>query len=131
MRSLIVDDELTSRIILQKILSPLGECTIAVNGQEAMEAFILAKKNRMPYNLICLDIMMPGINGQTVLQHIRGIEEKEEIPRASRVKIIMTTARDDSKTIMESVIKFGCDSYILKPINKIKLLSRLKELGLI
>ncbi len=64
MRSLVVDDELISRMLLQKLLAPLGECHIAVNGKEAIEAFLLADETRQPYDLICLDIMMPGIDGQ-------------------------------------------------------------------
>ena len=131
MRSLVVDDELISRMLLQKLLAPLGECHIAVNGKEAIEAFILADKTRQPYDLICLDIMMPGIDGQKVLQQIRAMEDKKGIPKAKRVAIIMTTALDDAESVMRAVVKYGCNSYILKPIDKVKLIGRLKEIGLI
>jgi len=130
-RSLVVDDELISRMLLQKLLAPFGECHIAVNGKEAIEAFVLSIKNKQPYNLICLDIMMPGIDGKKVLQTIREIEDKIGIPTANRAKIIMITAKDDSESVMLTVVKYKCDSYILKPINKVKLISRLKEIGLI
>ena len=131
MRSLVVDDELISRMLLQKLLAPLGECHIAVNGKESLEAFLLADKTRQPYDLICLDIMMPGIDGQKVLQQIRAMEDKKGIPKAKRVAIIMTTALDDAESVMRAVVKYGCNSYILKPIDKVKLIGRLKEIGLI
>jgi len=97
-------------MLLQRILSPLGECYIAVNGKEAIESFILAKKNKEPYDLICLDILMPEMDGQTVLQQIREMEERDDISGANRVKIIMTTALDDSESIMRSIVKYKCNS---------------------
>jgi len=131
MRSLVVDDELISRMLLQKLLAPLGECHIAVNGKEAIEAFLLADETKQPYDLICLDIMMPGIDGQKVLQQIRAMEDNKGISKANRVAIIMTTALDDAESVMRAVVKYGCNSYILKPIDKVKLIGRLKEIGLI
>jgi len=118
-------------MLLQKLLAPFGECHIAVNGKEAIEAFILSIKNKQPYNLICLDIMMPGIDGKKVLQAIREVEAKIGISTTNRAKIIMITAKDDPESVMLTVVKYKCDSYILKPINKVKLISRLKEIGLI
>ncbi|HBN09144.1 MAG TPA: response regulator, partial [Cyanobacteria bacterium UBA8530] len=59
MRILIVEDDFTSRRLLQKILAPYGECEIAINGKEAVSAVELAWGEDAPYHLICLDIMMP------------------------------------------------------------------------
>ncbi len=131
MKSLIVDDELTTRLLLKKILSPFGDCTTVPNGKDAIQAFWMALKENSPYNLIMLDIIMPDVNGQVVLQKIREIENKSSIPKEKQATIIMTTAIDDSKVILDSVVKYGCNSYILKPVIKMKVLSRLKELELI
>jgi two-component system, chemotaxis family, chemotaxis protein CheY len=63
MRCLIVEDDFVGRKLMQKYLSDYGECDVAVDGEEAVEAFRQAVENETPYDLICLDIMMPNMNG--------------------------------------------------------------------
>ena len=77
MRSLVVEDDFTSRFLLQTILSTYGECHGAVNGREALEAYKASKEKGEPFDLICLDIMMPEMDGQEVLKEIRDIEKEE------------------------------------------------------
>ena len=83
-----------SRRLLQAILAPHGACHVAVGGREALEAFKMALKDKQPYNLICLDIMMPEMDGQEVLKEIRRTEDELGISGCDRAKIIMTTALD-------------------------------------
>lgn len=131
MRSLIVEDDFTSRFILQKMLSPYGPCDIAVNGQEAVDAFMLALKENSPYDLICLDIMMPKMDGQDALRIIRQKEKEIGIEPKNEVKIIMITALDTPKDVMEAFYKGGCTTYLVKPIEKKKIINLLKEYELI
>ena len=86
MKILIVEDELTSRELLKVILEPYGTVETVADGIEAMKAFNLALASQ-PYDLICLDIMLPKLNGQQVLKGIRKIEGDKGIlgPDASRV----------------------------------------------
>ncbi|HOS97149.1 MAG TPA: response regulator [Deltaproteobacteria bacterium] len=130
MKILIVDDDFTSRILLQEMLSPYGQCHVAVNGREAIEAFMVAWNEGSPYDLVCLDIMMPEVDGQTVLKGIRAMEETEGVPLGNGVKIIMTSALDDKENVL-SAFKELCDAYLVKPINKVKLLGYLRDLRLI
>ena len=129
MRTLIVDDDFTSRLLLQSILTRFGECHIAVNGREAVSAFRSAQASRVPYDLICMDIMMPDMDGQTAVKEIRALEAAGGTP-ASGVKIIMTTALNDMKNVAES-LRASCNAYLLKPIAAENLLGRLKSFGLI
>lgn len=131
MKTLVVDDELTTRLMLKKILSPYGSCDTISNGKEALEAFWMAIKENDPYDLICLDILMPELNGKTVLKKIREIEAKARIPKNKIASIFMVTSLNDSKTIMDTIVKYKCDSYILKPISKPKVISKLKQFELI
>ena len=130
MRTLIVEDDFVSRIILQKYLSVYGDCDIAVDGEEAIQAFTLAWEASAPYDLICMDIMMPNLNGQAALRRIREIEHQRGAS-GREVKVIMTTAVNDKKQVMEAFYKGGASSYFVKPIDRNKLIEELRTLGLI
>jgi len=130
MRCLIVEDDFSSRKLLQIHLSKFGDCFVAVNGYEAVETFREELENKEPYDLICLDIMTPAMNGQKALKEIRQVEAEHGIKELDCVKVIMTTSLDDSKNIM-SAFKTGCEAYIVKPVEKDKLLKEIMNLGLI
>ena len=131
MRVLIVEDNFTDRKILQKIFSNYGECDVAVDGEEAIDAYKISWMKCSPYDLICMDIMMPKVNGLQALKIIRDIEKGNDINEEERVKIIMITAVDDPKIVFKACNLFGVKSYIVKPIDKKKLLDEVRKLGLI
>lgn len=130
MKSLVVDDDFFNRRILQAILASYGECHIAVDGKEALFAYKQALAEEAPYDVICLDIMMPELDGQEVLRNIRQIEKDKNILGSDSVKIIMTTALDDKDNI-KTAFKEQCESYLIKPISKSKLLKILTDLELL
>jgi two-component system chemotaxis response regulator CheY len=129
MKTLIVEDDFTSRLLLQTFLSKCGECHIAANGKEAVQAFRLAEERDEQYDLICMDILMPEMDGHAAVQEIRAIENGRT-RQASRVTIIMTTGLNDEDNVTRSAQEL-CDAYLLKPINTRKLRSHLKSMGLI
>lgn len=131
MRALIVEDDFISRKVLQKFLAPYGECDIAITGTEAVDAFTMASGEGKPYDLICLDIMMPEIDGLEVLRTIRGKEKDMGVGGKKEVKIIMTTALDSPKDVIEAYYHGGCTDYLVKPVDSKKLVSLLKEYGLV
>lgn len=130
MRTLIVEDDFTSRLLLQTYLSRFGECHVAVNGKEAVDAFRISLENSHTYDLICMDIMMPEMDGQEAVRQIRALEEAGGTLSSSGVKIIMVTALDDVKNVFTS-FKALCDVYLFKPIDTAQLLAHLKELNLV
>lgn len=131
MRCLIVEDDFISRRIMKELLSPHFDCDIAVDGEEAVKSFRLSVEAKNPYDLICLDIMMPKTDGREALKQIRQIEKELETPPHLEVKVIMTTALDDPKTVFETYYQGGATSYLVKPISKVKLMRELRTLGLI
>lgn len=129
MKILIAEDDFISRTVLQEMLSPLGICHVAMDGLEAMVAYRQALETKEPYDLICLDIMMPNLNGQEVLQQIRDIEKERSIGGSDMSKIIMVTALDDAKNIMSALVKGSCDAYLVKPVDRDKLMAEITRLG--
>ena len=130
MKTLIVEDDFTSRLLLQEILKRFGEAHIAVNGKEAVAAVRAAMDARAPYDLICLDIMMPEMNGSEALKQIRSMEEARGIISSHGAKIFMTTALDQMKNVIQAFYGL-CDAYLCKPIEKAKLLEQLQAFQLI
>jgi len=131
MRVLIVEDDFVSRKLLHQMLSPYGECDIAVDGIEAVEAFKLALEERHPYDLVCMDIMMPRMDGQAALGQIRQLEAQQCVHEMNAAKVVMTTAVDDKKQVTQAFYKGGAASYFIKPIDQEKLIAELRVLGLI
>lgn len=129
MKTLIVEDDFTSRVVLHGLLAPYGECHIAVNGNEAVEAYADALTTGQPYDLICLDIMMPEMDGQAALKHLRAAEEKMGVLSHRGAKIIMTTALDDVRNIVDAFYGL-CDGYLTKPIDGPQLFQLLDKLKL-
>jgi len=130
MKALIVEDDFLSRMLLQGLLKPYVVPDVAVNGKEAVEAVRISLENKEPYNLICMDIMMPEMDGQEALRHIRDLEKLAGILPTDGVKVIMITALDDKKNIM-TAFREQCDTYLVKPLDKTKLVATLETLKLL
>jgi len=129
MTSLIVEDDDTSRIILQRYLMPYGETRTASDGQEAVAAFADNLVKGELFDLVCLDIMLPGMGGQQVLQEIRAMEDLIDPPPVKKSRVIMTTALADKDNIMQALPQ--CDAYLVKPVQRSDLIYYLKKFGLI
>jgi two-component system chemotaxis response regulator CheY len=129
-KTLIVEDEFTSRALLREILKRFGVPQIAMNGREGVEAVRTALEDGAPFDLICLDIMMPEMDGQEALRRIRTLETKAGIDAEKRAKVIMTTALADRNTVVEA-INAQCDYFLVKPIDGRVLLDELRRFGLI
>ncbi len=130
MNCLIVEDDFATRKLMQRWLSDYGPCDVTVNGIEAVDAFNNALKEGMPYDLVFLDIMMPKMDGHHTLCAMRQLESEHGIAGLDCVKVIMTTALGDSKHVMDA-FREGCEAYIVKPVEKQRLLEEMAKLGLI
>ncbi len=129
MRILVVEDELTSRELLKVILEPYGRIDTVSDGVEAIKAFNMALAKE-PYDLICLDIMLPKMDGQQVLKGIRKIEGERGILGPEAVKILIISALGDFENVTEA-FSSQCTSYITKPIDADKIVAELRNLELI
>lgn len=108
---LVVDDALFTRKVLREILETEGcEIVEASNGKEAIDKF----RSEHP-DLVLLDVSMPDMDGLTVLQAIKEIDEN--------AKVVMVSAMGQSSTVQEAM-KFGACDFIVKPFRP----SQIREL---
>ena len=115
-RILVVDDEPVNQKLIENLLEVMGHSPeFANNGFEALE------KIKSGFDLVLLDIRMPGIDGIEVVRRIRGNPESDNIP------IIMITVLDDKQTRIEA-IQAGANDFINKPIDRLEFQVRMESL---
>ncbi|MBP9997573.1 MAG: response regulator [Lachnospiraceae bacterium] len=130
MRILLAEDDFVTRKFMMNFLSKYGDCDVTVDGMEAVDAFMMALEEDDPYDLVCLDIMMPVMDGYQALIGIRNLEKEREIPQEKAAKVIMATALNEEKNV-KMAFDLGCTIYSGKPINQERFEQALKKLGLI
>ena len=130
MRILIAEDDFASRKVLLKFLSVYGDCDVTVDGMEAIDAYMMALEEDNPYDLVCLDVMMPIMDGYQALKNIRDIEREHNLASDKQAKVIMTTALNEEKNVKKA-FELGCTVYCAKPIDMDKLKDTLEKLELI
>ena len=130
MKILLAEDDFVTRKFMVNFLSKYGECDVTVDGMEAVDAFMMALEDEEPYDLVCLDIMMPVMDGYQALVAIRKLEKEKNIPDDKAVKVIMTTALNEERNV-KMAFELGCTIYSGKPINQDRFEQALKTLNLI
>ena len=127
MRILVIEDDFVSRTVLTRFLEPFGEVTAAVDGHAGLHSYRQGVQEGRPFDLVTLDMMMPGIDGLQVLKEMRTFESEQAAPARS-AKVLMTTALDDVKNV-SAAYEAMCDDYLAKPIRKVALFEKLQKLG--
>jgi two-component system chemotaxis response regulator CheY len=128
MKILIVDDDEFSRVLLLDMLRDVGQCDMAINGYDAIDVFMRSRADGVPYDLICLDVIMPGIDGLQVLKQIRALEARDSISEAESVKVIMISSMSDLEHIMMA-FNPACEAYMIKPFERSLLYEHLAMFG--
>jgi two-component system, chemotaxis family, chemotaxis protein CheY len=130
MRILIVDDEYVCRMTLKSLLSKSNDCDIATDGPMALAMFAKAHEDGVPYDLITMDVDMPGMSGPEVVGKIRQWEQEHKIHLAdNEAKILMITVQQTPQCIVKS-FREGCEWYLMKPVRPANVQAALAKLGL-
>ncbi len=114
MKVLIVDDCIITREMLAVALEPYARIDQAEDGMEAIRMFEEAQNHDDPYQLICLDLNMPGITGHEALREIRAREEQTS--SGIRCKVFMITASSSPDDMLEALLSGSCDDFLTKPV---------------
>lgn len=119
LRVLVVEDDYVSRKVLVNHFSKLGECHVAKDGLEAIQAVVEGYEEDVPrsYDLICMDIMMPVMDGYKAARTIREIERGKGVANTlDEAVIFMTTAVSDKTSLVKAVNECGANKYFIKPV---------------
>ncbi|MDD5284305.1 MAG: response regulator [Desulfuromonadaceae bacterium] len=115
MRCLVVDDSGFEREMMGFFLADYAETDSACDGKEAVDMFSRALAEGRPYQLVCLDILMPNMNGQEALKKMRETEAAAGNIEQKAI-IIMTTAMNSREDMEEAIWGGDCNDYLVKPV---------------
>jgi len=115
-RVLVVDDQATARQVMSAILSDHGHVDVAETGEQAVGMVAEALADGWPYDLVCMDISMPGlVSGDKAVRCIRSHEERLQV--VNPVPIVMVSASDNMSSFVQSLGLTGADAYLVKPFD--------------
>jgi len=129
MKALIVDDCEIARELLAVSLEKYARIDQAENGEQAVQRVEQALGQTAPYDLICLDVNMPGMSGHETLRAIR--EREEQLAADARAIVFMITASSSPDDMMEALLSGSCDDYLTKPVMHKTLIELLQKHRLI
>ena len=116
-RVLIVDDDHTFQFVLKKLLMEYVECDSANDGMEAIKLFNRSMREHRPYDLICLDILMPNLSGLDTRKIIRRIEKDLGVDHLDQVKIMFISIINEDMALIND-LHYGYESFLQKPIDQ-------------
>lgn len=118
-RILVVDDQEVARKAISSIMDKHGHVETAANGQEALSHYVAAVEDGWLYDLVCMDVTMPGLlNGYQVVRCIRAHEEKSGIK--DQVPVVMISSHSDLASFARE-LEMTVDDYIVKPFSQARL----------
>ena len=129
MKILVAEDDFVSQLLMKEYLHDYGSVHLAVTGREAATLASAALAAGEPFDLICLDVMMPEMDGQQALQEIRAAEATITGRPGKRSKIVMTTALAERKAMIQA-FQSQCDGYLVKPYDRVSVAATLAEIGI-
>lgn len=126
LRFLIVDDDESVHLFLGSILAKYA-CDFAFSGEEAVEKFDEAYSAKRPYDVVMMDILMPGMDGHQAAEIMRSSEKKRGVSEINQFKLVMVTSLVDDTNVSKAFFNTHAACYIVKPLEKKKVLEELEQ----
>jgi len=123
---LVAEDNEINALLMRSLLTRLGhQVVIAINGEEALESWLAANSAGTPYDLVLMDIQMPGLDGIEATKRIRANEAAGSGRRTPILALTANTLVEDRYACFEA----GMDGFLVKPLDRDKLSEALAGLG--
>ena len=123
---LVAEDNEINALLMRSLLTRLGhQAVITTNGEEALESWLAAKSAGTPYDLVLMDIQMPGLDGIEATKRIRSHEATQAGRRTPILALTANTLVEDRYACFEA----GMDGFLVKPLDREKLADALAGLG--
>jgi len=126
-RFLIVDDDESIHLYLQAVLAPFAQCDSALDGEKGVDLFNKAHANGEPYDVVMMDILMPGMDGHQAAETMRAKEKELSIGEHQQFKLVMITSLVDDTNVSKAFFNTHASCYIVKPLDKEKVIDELQQ----
>lgn len=131
LRILIIEDERVNQEFLRLALRPYGDCLAVGTGEAGLLEHRRAMDEARAFDVVFLDLMLPGISGLKTLELLRAAEDEFQVPDLRRAQVIVTTVLDDDRMASRAFVQGRAASFMTKPFRAAQLADELKKLGLI
>lgn len=128
-RALVIEDDPAIRDMIRRFLAPVALCDLAGDGVTGLAALEQAMDRGQPYELVCLDLVMPVMDGWETLARLRELEDLRGIGDPARVRVLVLTARDSSQNLARLRAFTSREGLLLKPFRRSDLFEHIRLLG--
>ncbi|WP_291847230.1 PAS domain-containing hybrid sensor histidine kinase/response regulator [Bradyrhizobium sp.] len=123
---LVAEDNAINALLMRSLLARLGHhAVITGNGAEALESWLSAKSAGSPYDLVLMDIQMPGLDGIETTKRMRALEAGQPDRPTPILALTANTLVEDRYACFEA----GMDGFLIKPLDREKLAEALADLA--
>ena len=122
---LVAEDNEINALLMRSLLTRLGHRAIVTdNGEAALESWLASEAAGTPYDLVLMDIQMPGLDGIETTRRIRAREADRRVRRTPILALTANTLVEDRYACFEA----GMDGFLVKPLDREKLIDALTRL---
>lgn len=125
-RILIVEDEFLSSNLLAAYLQDFGTCEIAIDGEEARSLLLKALAEGKPYDLVFLDLILPRMDGRTVLRELRAREAELGLGPDRETQVVIVSALSELESSAE-LAAHRVAGFISKPYTRSRIQRELRR----
>ena len=126
--ALIAEDDFATRWRMKRLMEPHICCDIAVSSSEVLQAFKISNEDGMPYNIMILNVALPGAPILETITEIRRREAHRNLQGAERIAFVVVTDVDSKEPSLGEILS-QCEGHIQRPIQKGDFLGQLHSLG--
>lgn len=127
-RALIAEEDFQTRWRMKRLMEPHLCCDIAVNSSEVLFAFEISQEDGTPYDLMLMDLALPGRRFLETVKEIRRSEDLRKIAGGDRIKFVAISSIDTPRQKLLE-IQSHCEGHIVKPLRKGDFLGQLHSMG--